>query len=67
MLKITLEVERDTPLSIADAIIEYEKARATSGVTLIAAKERIHQTGMALLEYVDSCERIDEWIERNSE
>lgn len=66
MLKITLEIERNTPLSIADALIEYEKARAASDVTLIAAKERIHQTGMALLEYVDSCERIDEWIERMS-
>ena len=67
MLKITLEIERDTPLSIADALIEYEKARAVSDVMMIAAKERIHQTGMALLEYVDSCERINEWIERNSE
>ena len=67
MLKITLEIERDTPLSIADALIEYEKARATSDLMLIAAKERIHQTGLALLEYVDSCERINEWIERNSE
>ena len=67
MLKITLEVERDTPLSIADALIEYEKARAASDVAQIVAKERIHQTGMALLEYVDSCERINEWIERNNE
>ncbi len=66
MLTITLEIERDTPLSIADAIIEYEKARAVSDVMVIAAKERIHQTGMALLEYVDSCEKIDEWIEKMS-
>ena len=66
MLTITLEIERDTPLSIADALIEYEKARATSDLDLIGAKEWIHQIGMALLEYVDACERIDEWIERYS-
>ena len=66
MLKITLEIERDTPLSIADALIEYEKARVVSDFMLIAAKERIHQTGLALLEYVDSCERINEWIEKMS-
>ena len=61
--EIKLEVKQDSPLSIADALIEREESRLPDDVyTEILVRERIRQIGMALLNYVDSDITIERYM-----
>ena len=63
--EIRLEVKQDSPLSIADALIEREESILPDDVyTEILVRERIRQIGMALLNYVDSDITIERYISR---
>lgn len=59
-MKIELEVMSETPLAIADAIIERETNKAIGCGDGRVARESIRQIGQALINYVWSCERLDE-------
>lgn len=56
MLKITLELKRNTPLSLADAIIslEYEKWESEYDV----AVEEIREIGKALVSHAEAQDKI---------
>ena len=61
--EIKLEVKQDSPLSIADALIEREESRLPDDVyTEIVVRERIRQIGMALLNHVDSDITIENYM-----
>ena len=63
--EIRLEVKQDSPLSIADALIEREESiLPDDAYTEILVRERIRQIGMALLNYVDSDITIERYIGR---
>lgn len=64
MVLITLEVERNTPLSIADAIIEMEKERMKEDYSGIIAKEDIRQIGQALVNFAEASDRAAEQLEK---
>lgn len=61
--EIRLEVKQDSPLSIADALIEREESILPDDVyTEIMVRERIRQIGMALLNHVDSDITIERYM-----
>ena len=61
--EIKLEVKQDSPLSIADALIEREESiLPDDAYTEILARERIRQIGMALLNHVDSDVTIERYM-----
>lgn len=64
MVLITLEVERNTPLSIADAIIEMEKERMKEDYSGIIVKEDIRQIGQALVNFAEASDRAAEQLEK---
>lgn len=61
-MKIELEVMRDSPLSIADAIIyrEYEHINSTDPLSLNYANESIREIGKALVNHAEASDRLDE-------
>ena len=59
-MKIELEVMSESPLAIADAIIERETNKIIPFDDGGIARENIRQIGQALTNYVWSCERLDE-------
>ena len=56
-IRITFELERETPLSLADAIInrENEMRGILNGDIAV---ENIRMIGEALVSYVEACNRI---------
>lgn len=65
-MTIHLEVPNEQPLSIAEAIIERQLNCIREDYMVIIARENIRQIGQALLNYAESCERVDKWTERLS-
>ena len=63
MEEIILEVGDYSALSIANAIIKYE----SYGEHTVVILEEIRQIGKALLNYVDSMERIVEKVNTHNE
>ena len=59
MIEIKLEVSKDTPLAIADALIEREVDKAIGEIGFKMAQENIWQIAQALDNYIESQERID--------
>lgn len=63
LMEIKLEVKQDSPLSIADALIEREESRLPDDAyTEILVRERIRQIGLALLNHVDSDITVEKCI-----
>lgn len=62
-MEIILEVNDYSALSLANAIINYEIYNEDT----IFALEEIRQIGKALLNYVDSMDRIDEKVNTQNE
>ena len=62
-MTIELEVMDKTPLCIAQAIINHESRYAKEIHMIYAAREDIRQIGLALLNHVESCERIEAKME----
>lgn len=60
-LEIRLRVKRNSPLSIADALIDNEISIGADRCREIAARERIRQIGLALLNFVDSDITIEKY------
>lgn len=70
MIKLLLEMERDTPLCIAEALIAHEydyNAPSPHEINRVIAKEYIRQIGQALINHVESQERIDKYLTERSE
>lgn len=63
-MKIEFDVLMDTPLALADAIIERENGKSYNKDTMVIAKENIRQTGQALTNYVWSLDRLDREFEK---
>ena len=62
-MEIRLEVKQDSPLLIADALIEREESiLPDNAYTEIWVRERIRQIGMALLNYVYSDITIEKYV-----
>lgn len=61
-MTIELEVLRDTPHSIADAIIDYKIMFAKEDYMRIAMIEDIRLIGKALTDYAESCDRANKRI-----
>lgn len=61
-MKIELEVLRDSPLNIADAIIhgEYERIGSSDLYSAYCAIERIREIGKALVNHAEATDRLDE-------
>lgn len=59
MMTIKLDVERNTPLAIADALISREIEGAHEEYTVIVAKENIRQMGQALINHAEACDRVN--------
>lgn len=59
MIEIKLEVSKDTPLAIADALIERESGKAIGEAGIKMAQESIWQIAQALDNHIESQERID--------
>lgn len=61
-MKIELEVMRDSPLNIADAIIgrEYERSYSTDANFVNYANESIREIGKALVNHAEACDRLRE-------
>lgn len=64
-MKIELEVQADSPLCIADALVHREAERCKEEYMIIATRENIRQMGLALVSYAESCDRVDKWMERS--
>ena len=62
-MTIELEIMRDTPHSIADAIIDYRMRFAKEEYSRITAIEDIRLIGKALTDFVESCDRVNRIIE----
>ena len=62
-MKIEFDVLMDTPLALADAIIERECKRAVDEEIRMMAKENIRQLGQALINYVWSQDRLEREFE----
>lgn len=60
---IQLEVQYDSPLSIAEALITREMMRCKDEYSTRIARENTWQMGMALLNHAESCKRIEQWAE----
>lgn len=67
LMEIRLEVKHNSPLSIADALIDNENSIAVELHSRIVARERIRQIGMALLNYVDSDIAIEKYMAERCE
>ena len=63
-MKIELEVQTDSPLCIADVLIHREVKKCKNEYMVIIARENIRQMGLALVNYAESCDRCDEWMEK---
>lgn len=61
-MKIELEVLRDSPLNIADAIIyrEYERIKSRDPLSLNYANESIREIGKALVTHAEATDRLEE-------
>lgn len=61
-MKIELEVLRDSPLNIADAIIyrEYERIKSRDPLSLNYANESIREIGKALVTRAEATDRLEE-------
>lgn len=55
---IKLEVLRETPHAIADAIIDYRMAFVQDEVSLDTAREDIRLIGAALTGFAEACDRL---------
>ena len=66
-MTINLEVMRDTPHAIADAIIDYKMHFVKEEYMRIAMREDIRLIGKALTDFAESCDRVDEWTERSND
>lgn len=64
---IQLEVLYDSPLSIAEALIQREMMRCKDEYSAQVARENTWQMGMALLNHAESCKRIEQWAESQTE
>ena len=60
---IQLEMLYDSPLSIAEALIQREMMRCKDEYSAQVARENTWQMGMALLNHAESCKRIEQWAE----
>ncbi len=68
-MKIEFDVPMETPLALADAIIEREIKRAVNEKiynenTMAVARENIRQIGQALINYVWSQDRLNREFEK---
>lgn len=61
-MKIELEVLRDSPLNIADAIIyrEYKHINSTDPLSLNYANESIREIGKALVNHAEASDRRED-------
>ena len=64
---IQLEVQYDSPLSIAEALITREMMRCKDEYPTRIARENTWQMGMALLNHAESCKRIEQWAESQTD
>ena len=64
---IQLEVLYDSPLSIAEALIQREMMRCKDEYSAQVARENTWQIGMALLNHAESCKRIEQWAESQTD
>lgn len=64
---IQLEVQYDSPLSIAEALITREMMRCKDEYSARVARENTWQMGMALLNHAESCNRIEQWTESQTD
>ena len=64
---IQLEVQYDSPLNIAEALITREMMRCEDEYSARVARENIWQMGMALLNHAESCKRIEQWAESQTD
>ncbi len=64
-MKIELEVQTDSPLCIAEALIRREVGRCKEEYMVIATRENIRQIGLALVNHAESCDRVGKWMERS--
>ena len=69
MIKLLLEMERDTPLCIAETLIAYEydySSPSPHEIDRVIAQECIRQIGQALINHVESQEKINKWLTERS-
>ena len=64
-MKIELEIQTDSPLCIAEALIRREAERCKEEYMVIVTRENIRQMGLALVNHAKSCDRCDKWTERS--
>ena len=64
-MKIELEIQTDSPLCIAEALIRREAERCKEEYMVIVTRENIRQMGLALVNHAESCDRCDKWMERS--